>query len=176
MVTRKTKGYSNVATLAKVVGISGIGVAALPSVGDISLSLFGVPLTVVGVATAGAFISIAYGTPESSRQRMFLRAFANAFLSIVLVAILPPMFGWDWVDARLEPPLAGVTSIALKYIIPMIPEIIKKWLRLEKYDETYSNGSNNYGNGERVNYERYYGEEGEEAHDKQKRKRTPHGK
>lgn len=136
----KIKGMSDVSTMLKLVGFSGIGVAALPSVSDISVPLFGVPLPVVGMAVAGAFISIAYGQPERSRRKVFLRAFANAFLAAISVAVLPKMLGWEWVDPKLEPPLAAGAAILLKWIIPIIPEIMRKWFRLEKYDKTFSGG------------------------------------
>lgn len=95
---------------------------------DLSVPLFGAPLTVMGMAFGGTLASFAYGPSEPSRKRLFTLTVTNTFISTVLVAVFPPFVGWEWVTPSLAPPLAGALAFSLRFIIPSAIELVPKWL------------------------------------------------
>lgn len=98
-----------------------------------SVPLFGVPLTVVGMAILGASLGAAYGKPLEKRRDLFVTVACHAFLGAVLVAVGPKIVGVQWVTPVLEAPLAGLMSFSAKFALPVIPwgEIVRKVARLE---------------------------------------------
>ena len=133
--------------ILKVASLTSVAVAATPGINGWSIPMFGVPLTVLAMAAAGATISFAYGEPVKSRRKLFTLAIANTFIAAISVAVVPEAFGWNWVSEKLEPPLAGLVAIASRWIVPnfidLVPEVLRKLFRLEKYDKTYSGGGMN---------------------------------
>lgn len=165
-----SKGMADVGGLLKITSATSLATAAAAGFNGWSIPLFGVPLTVIAMAAAGATISFAYGEPVRSRRKLFTAAIANTFLASIVVAVLPKAFGWDWVDPRLEPPFAGLVAVGARWFVPqfisLIPEVLRKLFRLEKYDSTYSSGSsyeNNIGD-----YSDYYN-----GGDKEEKKEVP---
>lgn len=103
-----------------------------------SVPLFGVPLTAIGMAAFGAYLSFAYTKPEKNVKKLIGLWAANTFLAVVCVAILPSWFGWEWANSRLEAPLAGLFAFSARYVAPQfietIPEFLRKVLRLKEYN------------------------------------------
>lgn len=117
----------------KSIGI-GLGwVAASMGVNLWSVPLFGVPLTVVGMAVLGASLGAAYGKPLEKRRDLFTTVAGHAFLSSVLVAVVPGMLGLAWLTPELKAPFAGLLSFVAKFALPIIPwgDVIRKVFRLE---------------------------------------------
>lgn len=98
-----------------------------------SVPLFGVPLTVVGMALLGAVLGGAYGKPLEKRRDLPVTIASHAFLAAVCVAVLPKLMGLEWVTPAVEAPLAGLAAFAAKFALPIIPwgELLRKVLRLE---------------------------------------------
>jgi len=96
---------------------------------SVSMPLFGVPLTVLGMAAGGAFASFAYGQPEKSRLKLFGMAIANTFLGALSVALLPVWLDWTWVTPMLQPPLAGFLAFIARWVIPLVIELAPQWVR-----------------------------------------------
>lgn len=133
---RWMRGFADTGLLG---GISLMGVAATAAAtgwNDWSVPLFGVRITVIMMAAGGAFASFAYGDPVKPRPRLYTLAAVNTFLASVIVAVVPPMMGWQWSTPKLEPPLAALVAIGCRWIVPqlivMIPEFLRKILRLDK--------------------------------------------
>lgn len=157
--------------ILKVAGLTSVAVAATTGINGWSIPLFGVPLTVLAMAAGGATISFAYGEPVKSRKRLFTLAVANTFIAAISVAVVPEAFGWEWVNEKLEPPLAGLVAVGARWFVPqfisLVPEVLKKFFRLEKYDKVYNSSSDYsdidyssyYEQGESAEYERYEEEE-----------------
>lgn len=116
----------------KSIGI-GLLVAAATGVNLWSVPLFGVPLTVVGMAVLGASLGAAYGTPLEKRRDLFITVAAHAFLASVLVGTAPAMMGLEWLKPEIYAPFAGLLAFAAKFALPIIPwgDMIRKVLRLE---------------------------------------------
>lgn len=98
-----------------------------------SVPLFGVPLTVIGMAVLGASLAAGYGKPAKTRRELFTSVAVHAFLGTVLVAVVPAAFGMEWVSPKLEAPLAGLVAFGAKFAVPLIPwkELVRKVFRLE---------------------------------------------
>lgn len=105
-----------------------------------SIPLFGVPLTVVGMSVLGASLGAAYGPPIKDRGKLFTAIASHAFLSSVLVAVIPPALGWEWVHEGLQGPMAGAASFIAPFTIPAVPwrELIRKVLRLDNNKEVFN--------------------------------------
>jgi hypothetical protein len=105
---------------------------------DITIPLFGVKLTVISMAAAGALVSFAYGKRVESRKMLYTLAAANTFIGSVAAAILPAALGWDWVKPELTPALAAVIAIAARWVVPaaidLVPEFLRKILKLPPKD------------------------------------------
>lgn len=135
---RSMRGFADPLHLG---GVSLLGTATVASVigwNDLSIPLFGVRVTVIMMAAGGAFASFAYGDPVRPRAKLFTLAAVNTFLASVIVAVAPAMLGWQWASPKLEPPLAALVAIGCRWVVPslitMIPELLRKILRLEKKD------------------------------------------
>lgn len=115
------------------VGIALAWMALAVGVNLWSVPLFGVPLTVLGMAVLGASLGAAYGVPLDKRRDLFVTVASHAFLATVLVAVFPKLMGWEVVNATMEAPLAGLMAFAAKFAIPVIPwgEVVRKVFRLE---------------------------------------------
>lgn len=123
----------------KLIGTGLATIAGAGLINDWSVPLFGVPLTVIGMAAAGAYLSYAYGKPEPKRKKLYTMAIANTFLAAVCVAVLPSWLGWEWTNSRIEAPLAGLFAFGARFavqpFIDTIPEIIRKLFKLKEYNE-----------------------------------------
>lgn len=140
----------------RAASIASLSMVAIPGINELSVPFFGVPLTVLAMAAAGATLSFAYGEPLESRKKLFTLAIANTFLAAILVAVIPQALGWEWTNTNLEPPLAGIVAIAARWVVPnfidLVPEVLRKVFRLEKYDRIYRGTDSSYD----VDYTKYY--------------------
>lgn len=108
------------------------------------ITLFGVPAPVIGMAAAGALFSNAYRdetVPRRKRKQLYAWIAATTFISSVSVAVVPPMFGMEWVLPSLQAPLAGFIGFMSQWFLPKLieafPDIIRKIFRIEP---TYGGG------------------------------------
>ena len=123
----------------KIVGMGGLAAASAGVLNNVSVPLLGVPLTVIGMAAAGAYLSFAYGKPEKNRKKLYGLAVANTFLACVAVAVLPKALGWEWTVPKIEAPLAGLFAFGARWFIPAFVESIPEWihriLKLGEYND-----------------------------------------
>ena len=123
----------------KLMTMGGLTVLSAGFINNITVPLFGVPLTVVVIAIGGALASFAYGEPAKNRKTLYTMAAVNAFLATLLVAVLPKAMGWQWAIPKIEPAMAGLIAALLRFAVPafisLIPDIIKKIFKLDKYSQ-----------------------------------------
>lgn len=107
-----------------------------------SLSLFNVPVTVLGMAAAGSILSFAYdmeGGKKMTRKRLYFLAAANTVLAAAAVSLIPQWMGWTWMNQGLHGSFALLLAAVARFAIPaflhLIPEIISRIFRLGKYRE-----------------------------------------
>ena len=127
-------------TLAGTAG----GFSVLALLDNVFITMFGVPLPVIGMAAAGALFSNAYSeesSPRRSRRRLYLWVAGTTFISSVSVAVVPPMLGLEWVVPSLQAPLAGFIAFFSQWFLPKLveafPDIIRKIFRLESKEGNY---------------------------------------
>lgn len=121
--------------------VTGVGVGLTSAfLNDWSLALFNVPVTVLGMAAAGSILSFAYdvdGGTKMSRKKLYFLAAANAVFAAAAVSLVPQWLGWGWMNHGLEGSfallLAAVARFAIPAFLKLIPEIISKLFRLDKY-------------------------------------------
>lgn len=117
---------------AKAVGVVAASVAVEPVVGPQAVPFFGVSLTTLGMAAAGSMIAFAYGTPVTSRGKLYGYAIGGIFMGVWSVQILPDWLAWQWYDkAAMEPPVAGVAAFVSRWVAPLVVEHLPMlWRRL----------------------------------------------
>ena len=132
----------------KTVVTGGAVAATYGWLNNISVPLFAVPLTVIAMAAAGAYLSASQGTPEKKNAKFYLRHLGYLFMSVVSVSVIPNILGWDWVSPRLEGPIAGALAFSARYWVPatleLIPEIVKKVFKLKEYKDASYNDNQDY--------------------------------
>src|SRR5688572_28228210 len=119
----------------KATGGAAAGFSWLGLVNQWSVQLFTVPLTVVGMAAAGTFLSYGYGQRAENRKGIYLEALFITFVSVVAVVVVPEIMGWTW-KPQLQGPLAGFLGalgrFAMDPFIKLFPELLRKLFRLDK--------------------------------------------
>lgn len=100
--------------------------------GRSSLPFFNVSISTLGMAAAGSMLAFAYGTPVDSRRKLYGYAIGGTFIGVWVVQIVPVWLGWDWYTAAvMEPPLAGVTALLSRWIVPFVVDNIPAvWKRV----------------------------------------------
>lgn len=118
------------------------GIYILDLFDSLLITLFGVPLPVIGMAAAGAMFSHGLNDsvkPKPKRKQLYFWVGATTFLSTVSVAVLPPMLGWEWVSPALQAPFAGFLGFSAQWTVPHIikamPKLVNKVFRLEDKTE-----------------------------------------
>lgn len=96
---------------------------------DSSIPLFGVPLTAIGMAAAGATMSFAFGQAEKSRRRLFGVAIAGTFAGACGVTVVPAFLGLEWVSPVVQPPLAFFLAFFSRWIIPLLVDVLPSVIR-----------------------------------------------
>jgi hypothetical protein len=100
-------------------------------INNISIPLFGAPLTVLGMAALGVFLSVTYAPPEVERKKLFMMSIAYTFLAALGVVLIPAWLGWGWVKPGLQAPLAGAVAFAARWVVPVMieqtPEFVRGW-------------------------------------------------
>lgn len=91
---------------------------------EVRLPFFNAPITVVGMAAAGAVMSFAFGPPEASRKKLFFVALAATFIGTCAVTVLPAAFGLAWVTPIVVPPLAFFLAFLTRYVVPLVLKLL----------------------------------------------------
>lgn len=120
-----------------IAGTAG-GVSLLTLLDNVAITLFGVPIPVIGMAAAGTLFSNAYTDetkPRRSRSKLYFWAAATTFLVSASVSVFPAMLGLTWVSGVLQAPFAFILAFGAQWFIPgvisAIPDIIRKVFRLD---------------------------------------------
>lgn len=134
--------------IATVIGATTIGISQVTGFNAITLPLFNVPVTVLTMAAGGALVSFAHGDPVRDRGALFKLAAANTFIGVILVAVIPPAFGWQWAKPEVVPPLAALVAWACRWVVPnfikYVPEIVQRLFKLNKYKDIGDGDSDTY--------------------------------
>ena len=114
---------SGLGTLLSYFGMAAADAAVpsydLMSVNNITVPFFGVPLTVLAMAVAGALIGSGFTEPVEKRKNLYFLTIANAMFAAWSVVLLPEWRGWE-VSEVAKPPLAGVLAAVNCVIVPAV--------------------------------------------------------
>lgn len=114
--------------------VAGTTVASLFGFDQYVIAFVGVPFTVVGMSAAGALMSYAFGTGETSRVKLFFTAAAATFIGAAAVTWVPALFHiWDVADP--VKPVAGFfyalfTRWLMPVFIEILPMLVRRWFNI----------------------------------------------
>lgn len=96
----------------------------LPAASDaaITLPFFDVSLATLGMAVAGSLIAFAYGTPVDGRRKLFGYAVGGIFIGVWCAQLLPQVLGWSWYTPAMQPPVAGISALMSRWLVPLVIE------------------------------------------------------
>lgn len=96
----------------------------LPIAGDaaITLPFFDVTLATLGMAVAGSLIAFAYGTPVEGRKKLFGYAVGGIFIGLWCAQLLPHILGWGWYQPAMQSPVAGISALLSRWLMPLVIE------------------------------------------------------
>ena len=98
--------------------------ASLPVAAHIHLTLpfFDVTIATLGMAVAGSLIAFAYGTPVDGRRKLFGYAVGGIFIGVWCAQLAPLVLGWAWYTPALQPPVAGLSALMSRWLMPLVIE------------------------------------------------------
>ena len=96
----------------------------LPAAADaaITLPFFDVTLATLGMAVAGSLIAFAYGTPVEGRKKLFGYAVGGIFIGLWCAQLLPHVLGWGWYTPAMQSPVAGISALLSRWLMPLVIE------------------------------------------------------
>ena len=86
------------------------------------LPFFDVTLSTLGMAVAGSMIAFAYGTPVDGRRKLFGYAVGGIFIGVWCAQLAPLVLGWAWYTPALQPPVAGLSALMSRWLMPLVIE------------------------------------------------------
>ena len=112
-----------VRTTAATAATAAVG-SLLPAAADaaIPLPFFDVTLATLGMAVAGSLIAFAYGTPVEGRKKLFGYAVGGIFIGLWCAQLLPHILGWGWYQPAMQSPVAGISSLLSRWLMPLVIE------------------------------------------------------
>jgi hypothetical protein len=113
----------------RLAAISAMIAVLTPTLLDVRIPFFNAPITVIGMAAAGATMSFAFGLPEPSRKRLFGVALASMFLGTCAVTIVPAWLNLEWVTPVIQPPLAFFLAFIARWCVPLFVEVLPSMAR-----------------------------------------------
>ena len=163
---QKMKGESSMTALTLTAATAGAaGISFTDIVSTANIPFFNVPMAVLTMAAAGAGVSFIHGEREPDVKKMFRQILANAFLSVLLVVVVPKMFSLAWVEPGITPALTALVAWSARWALPatikLMPDIIKRIFKLKEYKDTGEGGSFSSSFSTSLK-ERYYGKDTEE--------------
>lgn len=114
-----------------------LGALNLSAIDAVPMYFMNVPLSTAFMAFVGSMLTLTWSeeSKKQPRKTMYMRMVFVTLLATTLVAVLPPMMGWEWYSNKLEGSLAFLLASILPYVIPifkeLLPELLRKWLKLE---------------------------------------------
>ena len=84
-----------------------------------SVPLFGVPVSALVMAGAGAICAFAWPRDQTTRVNMYLTIIASAFTGAVCVSVIPALLHESWPEP-LQPPLAFIFGLIIPWVMPAI--------------------------------------------------------
>lgn len=133
------KGES-VVNLTKLVGTSvGTGAATSPLfqlfTSYIQQPVWGVPVTVMGAAAAGAVLSLFFGDPIPTRKLLFGQVLAAMFFGAGTAVLVADGMDWEWATKNISM-FAMISAAMIRWFLPTIIDRGKQFIKEFKFSFT----------------------------------------
>lgn len=124
-----------------VASIGALGALNVSAVNIVPLHLMNVTLSTVFMAFVGAMLTLAWSeeTKQMPKRKVYVSVLFFTMLATTCVAIFPAWLGWEWYSVKLEGSLAFLFASIGPSMVPilkkLLPEIVRKWFKLEPKKE-----------------------------------------
>ena len=105
----------------------------------ISTPVWGVPVTVMGAAAAGAALSLFFGDPIESRRGLFGQVAAATVFGAATAVLVADGMNWDWAQKNISM-FALMSAAVLRWFLPTIIERGKQFIKEFKFSLTRKDG------------------------------------
>lgn len=113
------KGDSVISAI-KLVGVVGAGSPVLQLFNEyIRQPVWGVPVTVIGAAAAGAALSLFFGDPIPTRKQLFGQVIAATMFGAGAAVMLADGMDWDWATKNISM-FAMFAAAMIRWFLPTI--------------------------------------------------------
>lgn len=129
------KGES-VVNLIKLVGTTaGTGAATSPLfqlfTSYVQQPVWGMPVTTIGAAAAGACLSLFFGDPVPTRRGLYGQVLASTMFGAASAMLAADGMDWDWASKNISM-FALMSAAMIRWFLPTIIERIKQLIKEAK--------------------------------------------
>ena len=97
--------------------------------------VWGIPVTVIGAAGAGAILSLFFGDPLTTRRDLFGQTIAATIFGCAVAVLVADGFDWDWATKNMSM-FALMSSAILRWFLPTMIERVKQLIKEFKFSFT----------------------------------------
>lgn len=137
----KGEGVVNLIKLASVA--TGTGAASSPFfqlfTSYVQQPVWGVPVTVIGAAAAGAGLSLFFGDPIPTRKALFGQVLAATFFGAGVAVLVADGMDWDWATKNISM-FAMISAAMIRWFLPSIIDRGKQLIKDFKFSFTKKQG------------------------------------
>jgi hypothetical protein len=98
----------------------------------IQLPVWGVPVTVIGAAGAGAILSLFFGDPLETRKQLFGQTIAATMFGSAIAVLVSDGLDWDWAIKNMSM-FALMSAAMIRWFLPAIIDRIKQMIKEFKF-------------------------------------------
>lgn len=129
-----------IVNFAKLVGTAGAGSVATSPVFQvfthyINQPVWGIPVTVMGAAAAGAGLSLFFGDPLPTRRALFGQTLAATFFGAGMAILVSDGMDWEWATKNISI-FAMVSAAIIRWFLPSVIERCKQLIKEFKFSFT----------------------------------------
>ncbi len=105
----------------------------------IQLPVWGVPVTVIGAAGAGAVLSLFFGDPIPTRRALYGQTVGATFFGVAVAVLAADGLNWDWAIKNMSM-FALMSAAIMRWFLPTMIERGKQIIKDFKFSFTKRNG------------------------------------
>lgn len=105
----------------------------------IQLPVWGVPVTVIGAAGAGAVLSLFFGDPIPTRRALYGQTIGATFFGVAVAVLVADGLNWDWAIKNMSM-FALMSAAIMRWFLPTMIERGKQIIKDFKFSFTKRNG------------------------------------
>lgn len=105
-------------------GAGNLAAGKLIGLNHYSMTLVNVPITVFGMAMAGALMSLAWGAREKSKPILYLQVVFSAVIGTAAVMGVPHFFNIDPPKVEVQPIVGFFYGLVARWLIPLVLEVM----------------------------------------------------